>query len=55
VAVDDHGLEVIRKSGEEVTPGDKSDYYIKVAVVSSRQFHPTSSQNIPCWPPEIEG
>lgn len=34
MAVDDHGLEVIRKSGEEVTPGDKSDYYIKVAVVS---------------------
>lgn len=30
MAVDDHGLEVLKKSGEEVTPGDKSDYYIKV-------------------------
>ena len=26
----DHGLEVIRKSGELVTPGDKSDCYLKV-------------------------
>jgi hypothetical protein len=34
VAVDDHGLEVLKKSGEEVTPGDKSDYYIKVGIVS---------------------
>jgi hypothetical protein len=30
VSVDDHGLEVLKKSGEEVTPGNKSDYYIKV-------------------------
>ena len=30
MAVDDHGIETIRKAGEEVTPGDKSDYYIKV-------------------------
>ena len=30
MAVDDHGLEVLKKSGEEVTPGDKSDYYVKV-------------------------
>lgn len=28
--LNDHGLEVIRKSGEEVTPGNKSDYYLKV-------------------------
>jgi hypothetical protein len=30
LAVNDHGIEVLKKSGEEVTPGDKSDYYIKV-------------------------
>lgn len=30
MAVDDHGLEVLKKSGEQVTPGDKSDLYIKV-------------------------
>lgn len=33
MAVDDHGLEVLKKSGEEVTPGDKSDYYIKTGLV----------------------
>lgn len=33
MAVDDHGLEVLKKAGEEVTPGDKSDYYIKVMDV----------------------
>lgn len=32
MAVDDHGLEVLKKAGEEVTPGDKSDYYIKVGT-----------------------
>lgn len=30
MAVDDHGLEVLKKSAEEVSPGDKSDYYLKV-------------------------
>lgn len=30
MAVDDHGLEVLKKSGEEVTPGSKADYYLKV-------------------------
>lgn len=35
MAVDDHGLEVLKKSGEEVTPGDKSDYKIKVHLKSS--------------------
>ena len=34
MAVDDHGLEVLKKSGEEVTPGDKSDYYIKVSEIN---------------------
>lgn len=29
-AFDDHGLEVLRKSGELVTPPDKSDTYLKV-------------------------
>lgn len=35
MAVDDHGLEVLKKSGEEVTPGDKSDYYIKTRNTNS--------------------
>lgn len=30
MAVNDHGLEVLKKSGEELTSGDKSDYYHKV-------------------------
>lgn len=30
MSVDDHGLEALRKSANEVTPGNKSDYYIKV-------------------------
>jgi hypothetical protein len=34
MAVDDHGLEAIRKAAEEVTPGDKSDYKIKTDQVS---------------------
>lgn len=28
MAVEDHGLEAIRKSANEVTAGDKSDYYL---------------------------
>lgn len=29
MAVDDYGIEVLKKAGEEVTLGDKSDYFIK--------------------------
>lgn len=32
MAVNDHGLEAIRKSAEQVTPGDASDYYFKVRL-----------------------
>ncbi len=35
MAVDDHGLEVLKKSGEQVTPGDRSNYYIKTKVINS--------------------
>ena len=35
MAVDDHGIEVLKKSGEEVTPGNKSDMYIKTSVIAS--------------------
>ena len=35
MAVSDHGLEVLKKAGEEVTPGDKSDYYHKVKLLAS--------------------
>jgi len=34
MAVDDFGLEVLKKAAEEVTPGDKSDYYIKTKIIS---------------------
>jgi len=30
MAVDDHGLETIKKAGRERTPGDKSDYILQV-------------------------
>jgi hypothetical protein len=33
VAVDDAGLEAIRKAAEQVTPGDPSDYFIKVGNI----------------------
>ena len=32
MAVDDHGLEALKKSAEEVIPGDSSDYYHKVGL-----------------------
>jgi hypothetical protein len=35
MAVDDHGLEVLKKSGEQVTPGDSGNYYIKTSVNNS--------------------
>ena len=35
MAVDDHGIEVLKKAGEEVTAGDKSDYYIKTKGVGA--------------------
>jgi len=35
MAVDTHGLEVLKKSGEEVTAGDRSDLYIKVDNLSN--------------------
>lgn len=44
MAVQDHGLEAIRKSAEEVTSGDKSDYLIKVRGTSDAGIgHSTSS------------
>lgn len=30
MAVDDHGLEVLKKAGEYAVPGSPADYYIKV-------------------------
>jgi hypothetical protein len=40
MAVDDHGLETIRKAGEEVVPGSKADYYIKVAGTDAAGAEP---------------
>ena len=34
MSVDDHGLEVLKKSGEEVTPGSKANYYIKTLNIA---------------------
>lgn len=33
MSVDDHGLEVLRKSGAEVVTGDRSEYYILVKTL----------------------
>lgn len=38
MAVQDHGIEVLKKSGEEVTPGNKSDYYLKVGQVPGQTW-----------------
>lgn len=35
MAVNDHGLEVLKKSGELVTSGDLSDMYVKTSVLGS--------------------
>ena len=43
MAVSDHGLEVLRKAGEEVTTGDKSDYFIKAMA---KGLAPASYANI---------
>lgn len=34
MSVDDFGIEVLKKSGVELTPGDKSEYCIRVCVES---------------------
>jgi hypothetical protein len=34
MAVDDHGLEVLKKAGEQLIPGDKSNYYIKTSEIN---------------------
>ena len=36
MAVDDHGLETIRKSGEEVKPGKKDDYFLKTSLFDNQ-------------------
>lgn len=35
MSVQDHGLEAIRKAAEEVTSGDKSEYKLKIGIVSN--------------------
>lgn len=35
MAVNDHGLEVLKKAGNERTAGDKSDYYLAVTVIDT--------------------
>lgn len=34
MSVDDHGLEVLKKSAVEIVPNDKSEYYIRVGIVA---------------------
>ncbi len=36
--INDHGLEVLRKSGETVNPGDLSDAYLKVGQVPGQSW-----------------
>jgi uncharacterized protein YoxC len=43
MSVDDHGLEVLKKSAKEITPGDKSEYSVRVAVLEM----PAVSVDIP--------
>lgn len=43
MAVDDHGLDVIRKSGEQVVAGDKSNYFLKTGFAG---LVPASFNNI---------
>jgi len=38
MAIDTHGLEALRKSAEEVTPGDPSDAYIKTKTIGVPGF-----------------
>ena len=42
MAVDDHGLEVLKKSGEQVSAGDKSNHFIKVAGATSTAGTPAA-------------
>ncbi len=46
MAVDDHGLEALKKAAEEVTPGDKSDYYFKVADITSAVNTSTNAPSV---------
>lgn len=43
MSVDDHGLEAIRKSAHQVTPGNKSEYYLltKIADAVTGSFSPS--------------
>lgn len=43
MAVDDHGLEALRKSAEEVVTGNKSDYFLKTGF---KGLAPASYHNI---------
>lgn len=45
MAVDDHGLETLKKSAEQVTAGDKSNYYHKVSLVQGSPATPPSNTN----------
>jgi hypothetical protein len=50
VSVDDHGLEAIRKSAVEVTPGSKAEYKLRSFVIGSVGISTGSPvvQNISC-------
>ena len=38
MSVDDHGIETLKKAAEQVTPGDKSNYYLKTVSLSAFQI-----------------
>lgn len=47
MAVRDHGLEVLRKAGNQINPGDGSDYYIATKVIEAitGSFSPSGLRN----------
>lgn len=54
MAVKDHGLEVLKKSGEQVIPGDGGDYYIKTAIISAIAPPPTSDAGTVDYPSDTQ-
>lgn len=52
MAVDDHGLEAIKKSAEPTTTGSKADYYLKVGVFGKSQI-PTNADAITAEYPDL--
>ena len=56
MAVDDFGIEVLKKAADEITPGDKSEYILKVKGVAGQDAIPVSFDSLPVAPsPDTTG